>query len=74
MILFASAPAAAQPLPPGLSLVEAVRMMLVTDPNLSLEQERVRSARGDLLSTSADFDPLLAISIGEDEVVTPLSE
>lgn len=75
--LLAGAPVAAQspqPAPPGLGLVEAVRMMLGTDPNLSLEQARVRSARGTLLSARGEFDPVLATSVGEEEVTNPVGE
>ncbi|HYG62448.1 MAG TPA: TolC family protein [Thermoanaerobaculia bacterium] len=72
--LLAAAPAAAQSPEPGLGLVEAVRMMLGTDPNLSLEQARVRSARGLLLSTRGEFDPVLATSVGEEEITNPISE
>ncbi len=58
----------------SLGLVEAVRLMLEQDPNLSIEQARLRSSRGILLSTQGTFDPVLSTSWEESEIDTPLTE
>lgn len=58
----------------GIGLVEAVRMTLDNDPNLSLEQARLRSSRGFLLSTRGTFDPVLTTSMTETETNRPQSE
>src|SRR5262245_21744732 len=66
---------AAEPLPArGLGLVEAVRLMLEQDPNLAIEQARLRSARGFLLSAEGAFDPVLSTSLEQTDTDTPLTE
>jgi outer membrane protein TolC len=74
----AAALAAEGPLPPPLldtlSLAEAVRLTLANDPNLRLEEARLRSARGFLLSTRGGFDPVLATGVSETETDTPVTE
>jgi outer membrane protein len=66
---------AAEP-PPGrgMSLVEAIRLMLDQDPNLSIEQARLRSARGFLLSTAGEFDAVLSTNVEDADTDTPLTE
>ena len=59
---------------PGIGLVEAIRLMLDQDPNLSIEESRVRSSRGALLSTQAPFDPLLFSTLDQRRTDDPLSE
>src|SRR5215218_2961086 len=70
-----SAPLRAQlrPLPEGLSLVEAVRLTLEKDPNLRLQEARLRSAEGILLSSRGTFDPVLSSSVTETETDVPVS-
>jgi outer membrane protein len=68
------AAAAEPPAAPGISLVDAIRLMLDQDPNLSIEQSRVRSSRGALLSTQGVFDPVLLSSLDEKRTNDPLSE
>jgi outer membrane protein TolC len=58
----------------GIGLVEAVRLMLDQDPNVSIEESRVRSSRGALLSSRALFDPVLISSLDERRTNDPLSE
>jgi outer membrane protein len=66
---------AAEPQPaPGLGLVEAVRLMLEHDPNLSIERARLRSSRGVLLSAGGAFDPVLSTNLEETETNDPLTE
>lgn len=69
------APLSAQepPLPEGLSLAEAVRLTLENDPNLRLEEARLRSARGVLLSSRGTFDPVVSSSLTETETDRPVS-
>jgi outer membrane protein len=74
-LILASAPAARAQVPePGLGLVEAVQMTLEHDPNLSLEEARLRSSRGFLLATRGAFDPVLSTSMTETETDVPQSE
>ncbi len=49
-------------------------MMLEHDPNLSLEESRLRSSRGALLSVRGIFDPVLSTSVTESETRSPLTE
>lgn len=66
---------AAEPQPTrGIGLVEAIRLMLEQDPNLSIEQARLRSARGILLSAEGAFDPVLSTSLEQTDTDTPLTE
>lgn len=58
----------------GLELVEAIRMMLEHDPNLSIEEARLRASRGSLLSIRGAFDPILSTSVTETETRSPLTE
>ncbi|HEX9944651.1 MAG TPA: TolC family protein [Thermoanaerobaculia bacterium] len=74
-LLQAGVAAAAEPVPaPGIGLVEAVRLMLDQDRNLSIEESRLRSSRGALLSAQSLFDPVLSSSVAERRVDDPLSE
>ncbi len=59
---------------PGIALVEAVRLMLEQDPNLSIEQARLRFSRGNLLSVQGLFDPVFDSSLEESTSNTPLTE
>ncbi|HKI01925.1 MAG TPA: TolC family protein [Thermoanaerobaculia bacterium] len=68
--LYAAEPAAS----PGIGVAEAIRMMLDQDPNLTIEESRLRSSRGILLSTRGAFDPVVSTSLSEREVEDPLSE
>lgn len=76
--LSAGRAALAQPAEPpatsGISLAEAVRLMLDQDPNLSIEESRLRSSRGVLLATRGAFDPVVNTSLTERELDDPLSE
>jgi outer membrane protein TolC len=62
------------PATPGIGLVDAIRLMLDQDPNLSIEESRVRSSRGALLGTQAIFDPVLISSLDQRRTDDPLSE
>jgi outer membrane protein TolC len=57
-----------------LQLVEAVRMMLEHDPNLTIGEAQLRSSRGSLLSARGSFDPVLSTRVTESETSTPLDE
>lgn len=57
----------------GLSLAEAVRLTLENDPNLRLEEARLRSARGVLLSRRGTFDSIVSSSLTETESDDPIS-
>ena len=61
------------PPPEGLSLAEAVRLTLENDPNLRLEEARLRSARGVLLSSRGVFDPVFRSTLTDSESNLPLS-
>ncbi len=66
---------AQEPGPPaGLSLTEAVELALRHDPNLRLEEARLRSARGVLLSSRGTFDPVLSTGLSEVSTNDPLTE
>lgn len=72
----AAAPAGAQapaPAPGGLSLLEAVRLALARDPNIAIEETRLRSSQGALLSASGRFDPELTTSVVQAQSDEPLS-
>lgn len=58
---------------PGISLVDAIQLMLDQDPNLSIEESRIRSSRGALLGTQALFDPVLLSSLDQQRTEDPLS-
>jgi len=62
-----------RPLPEGLSLAEAVRLTLESDPNLRLEEARLRSAHGSLLSSRGTFDSIFSSSLSETETDLPVS-
>ena len=62
-----------QPLSEGLSLAEAIRLTLQNDPNLRLQEARLRSARGVLLSSRGTFDPVFRSSVSETETDVPVS-
>jgi outer membrane protein len=70
MVVCAAEPQAA----PGLGLVEAIRLMLAQDPNLAIEQARLRSSRGVLLSSRGAFDPVVGTSLEQTRTDTPLAE
>ena len=57
----------------SLSLAEAVRLTLEHDLNLRLQEARLRSAHGILLSTRGSFDPVLSSSMTETETNLPVS-
>lgn len=59
---------------PGLSLSEAVELALRHDPNLRLEEARLRSARGILLSTRGPFDPVVKTGLSEIDTNNPQTE
>jgi len=62
-----------QPRPEGLSLVEAVRLTLEHDPNLRLEEARLRGAHGVLLSRQGTFDSVLSSTARDTESDLPVS-
>src|SRR5215218_1246644 len=68
------ASAAEPPATSGIGLAETIRLMLEQDPNLSIEESRVRSSRGALLGIQAVFDPVLISSLDERRTEDPLSE
>lgn len=72
--IFAQPPDSSRPEAPGIGLADAVRLMLREDPNLSIEESRLRSSRGILLATQGAFDPVVSTSLTEEEVDDPLSE
>lgn len=80
-LLAALPPAAAGQPPPfpgpvsgeGLELLDAVRLALGEDPNITVAETRLQAARGFLLATSGAFDPLLSSGVGRDEDRTPLA-
>lgn len=73
LLLPAAPEAQERPLPEGLSLTEAVRLTLQHDPNLRLEEARLRSAHGVLLSARGSFDPVVSSSMTETETNVPVS-
>jgi len=75
LLVLPTAVGAAEPRPaPGIGLVEAVRLMLEQDPNLAIEQARLRSSRGILLSAHGAFDPVLSTSLEQTRTKDPLTE
>lgn len=58
----------------GLTLAETIRLALEHDPNLRLEEARLRSAQGLLLSSRGAFDSVVSSSLTETETDSPLSE
>jgi outer membrane protein TolC len=60
--------------PAGLSLTEAVELALGHDPNLRLEEARLRSARGALLSSRGTFDPVVSTGVSEVSTNDPVTE
>ncbi len=62
------------PAPKGLGLLEAVRLTLVRDPNIAIEEAQVQSSRGALEVARGAFDPVLASSGTWTEADVPTSE
>lgn len=60
--------------PGTLALLEALEMTLARDPNLALEETRVRRAEGSLLVEAARFDTLLSSNLSRAEIEDPASE
>ncbi len=58
----------------ALTLNEAVRLTLENDPNLRLQEARLRAARGTLLIARGPFDPVLNSGLSETEANDPLTE
>jgi outer membrane protein len=54
----------------GLRLLDAVRMTLTHDPNISLVRSRVESSRGALLAATGQFDPLVALDASRAETAS----
>lgn len=69
----ASPQPAAAPVPPGLEILEAVRLALARDPNLALQETQLQSARGLLLVAQSRFDPVIAAGTTQEDVRTPLA-
>ena len=63
--------ALAQDAPPGLTLMDAVRLTLVHDPNVAIEAARVDSARGALLIASGIFDPVVVSRLSQANTRVP---
>jgi outer membrane protein TolC len=59
--------------PPGLSLMDAVRMTLARDPNVAIEAARVDVARGALQIASGQFDPVVASGLSQESSDVPRS-
>ena len=74
LCLAAGEAAASEPPTSGLGLADAIRLMLDQDPNLSIEESRLRSSQGVLLATRGAFDPVVSTSLSERELDDPLSE
>jgi outer membrane protein len=74
--LVAAGPASrAEPAPAGgLGLLEAVRLTLSRDPNIAIEQERVRSSLGALEIAASQFDPVLSSGDTRTSTQAPVSE
>ena len=65
----------AQPAPPpGLGLLDAVRLTLARDPNIALSQVQIESARGALKIASSPFDPVLTSATTRSSANAPVSE
>jgi outer membrane protein len=58
----------------GLGLLEAVRLTLSRDPNIAIEETRVRSSRGALEIAGAPFDPVITSGNTRTATDTPISE
>jgi outer membrane protein TolC len=58
----------------GLGLVEALRLTLVRDPNIAIQESRVESSRGALKVASSSFDPVLSSSASRSAAASPVSE
>jgi outer membrane protein len=68
----ASRAAAAAQQPPGLGLLESVRLMLANDPNLVLAQARLLGAQGALSVQKGTFDTVATASTGYTDTRTPV--
>jgi outer membrane protein TolC len=66
--------AAASPPEPGLALLDAVELLLDHDPNLFIQEARLESSRGALLTASSRFDPVVSSGLATRTAQTPLSE
>jgi outer membrane protein len=65
---------AQQPPAGGLGLVEAIRLTLTRDPNIALEEERVRSSLGALEIAASSFDPVLSSGDTRTSTQAPITE
>src|SRR3954466_10053025 len=59
--------------PPGLALMDAVRMTLARDPNVAIEASRVDTARGSLQIASGQFDPVVVSGLSQTTSRVPKS-
>ena len=59
---------------PGLGLLEAVRLTLVRDPNIAINQSLVDSSRGALKIASGQFDPVVTSGTSRSSANAPVSE
>src|SRR3954449_1196094 len=59
--------------PPGLALMDAVRMTLARDPNVAIEATRVDTARGSLQIASGQFDPVVVSGLSQTTSRVPQS-
>jgi outer membrane protein TolC len=80
MVPLPLAAAALPPEPPGLptataglSLLDAVQLMLRNDPNIGIVRTQVQASQGALLVASGQFDPLLTESLTQATTPTPLT-
>lgn len=60
--------------PPGLGLLDAVRLTLARDPNIAISQVVVDSSRGALKIASAPFDPVVTSATSRTSTDAPVSE
>jgi outer membrane protein len=63
----------AQEAPPGLALMDAVRLTLAHDPNVAIQEAKVDVARGALLVAAGQFDPVVASQVTRADTNLPLS-
>ncbi len=74
LALLSSAALAAQEPPPGIGLLDAVRVTLAMDPVIHAQDQVLEAARGGLLAAQGQFDPVPSAELRYQHNATPLTQ
>ena len=72
--LLSGAALAAEAPPPGIGLMDAVRVTLAMDPVIHVQDQALEAARGGLLAAQGQFDPVPSAELRYQHNATPLTQ